>query len=222
VKHWPRHAEHRKACVAIFRRSFPDVRLHIRGGLDGQLRDALRETPLDFLLTAISEVGEEPDLVCTPLLIDDYQVIAGSRHPLRKKSVVHLKDLLDYPWILPGPTAHMTLRLETMFRAAGLPPPDAIIETTELIQFKITLIRSAAAMNYLSLHEVRDLKAISPRGVTPLLVEGISWQRKAGIVTRRGIASNPPAVEFAKVVTRVCQSQPSWAGEAVTGSFWSS
>ena len=101
-------------------------------------------------------------------------------------------------------------------------PPDAIIETTELIQFKITLIRSAAAMNYLSLHEVRDLKAISPRGVTPLLVEGISWQRKAGIVTRRGIASNPPAVEFAKVVTRVCQSQPSWAGEAVTGSFWSS
>lgn len=208
--------------IHTFRRGFPDVRLHIRGGLDGQLRDALRETPLDFLLTAISEAGEEPDLFCTSLLIDDYQVIAGSRHPLRKKSVVRLQDLLDYPWILPGPTAYMTLRLETMFRAAGLPPPDAIIETSELIQFKITLMRGAAEMNYLSFHEVRDLKVISPRGITPLLVEGISWQRKAGIVTRRGIASNPPAVEFAKVVARVCQGQPSWAGEAVTGSFWAS
>ncbi len=206
--------------IRIFRRAFPDVRLHVRGGLDGQLRAALRTTPLDFLLTAISEEGEEPDLVCTPLLADDYKVIAGNRHPLRKKPVVYLRDLLDYPWIMPGPTAYMTLRLEAMFRAAGLPPPDSVIETSELIQFKITLMREAPEMNYLSFHEVRDLKANASRGLSPLPVVGISLRRSTGIVTRRGIIPNPPAVEFAKIVSRVCQRQPSWAGEGGGDSFW--
>ena len=61
----------------MFRRNFADVRLHIRGGLDGQLRDALRQTPLDLILTAIPDGMGEPDFSCTPLVIDEYQVIAG-------------------------------------------------------------------------------------------------------------------------------------------------
>ena len=147
--------------VQIFRREFPDIRLHIYGGFGGTLRDALRQTPLDLVLAAIPEGVEEPDLTSTPLLIDEYQVIANRRHPLHRKSNVQLKDLLDYPWILPGPTAYLARRLETIFRAAGLPPPDAIIETAELTRFKLTLLCGIAGSHYLSFHEVRHLQAMA-------------------------------------------------------------
>ncbi len=190
--------------VHLFRRDFPDVRLHIHGGVDGTLRDALRETPLDLVLTAIPEGVDEPDLTCTPLLVDEYQVVADRRHPLRRKSQIQLKDLLDYPWILPGPTAYLARRLETIFRAAGLPPPDAIIETAELTRFKLTLLCGTAGSNYLSFHEVRHLKAMALKGIAPLPVAGASWKRRAGIVTRSGFAANPPANEFAKIVRHLC------------------
>lgn len=194
--------------VHMFRRDFPDVRLHIHGGVDGTLRTALRETPLDLVLTAIPEGMEEPDLTGTPLLIDEYQVIADRRHPLRRKSRVQLEDLLDYPWILPGPTAYLTRRLETIFRAAGLSPPDAIIETAELTRFKLTLLRGMPGSNYLSFHELRHLKALALKGIAPLPVEGASWKRRAGIVTRSGFAPNPPANEFAKIICQLCQAEP--------------
>ena len=191
--------------VHMFRRNFPDVRLHVRDGLAGQLWDALRETSLDLALMTIPD-GEEPGLSYTPLLVDEYQIIAGRRHPLRRRSHVQLKDLLDFPWVLPGPTAASTRRLNSIFRAAGLPSPHAIIETDELIRLKFTLMSGTAGSDYLSFHEIRDLKAIGPKGIAPLFVEGASWKRKSGVVTRNGIASNPPANEFAKIVCRVCQA----------------
>ncbi|MHA1567644.1 MAG: LysR family transcriptional regulator [Alphaproteobacteria bacterium] len=193
--------------VHLFRRDFPNVRLHIHGGVDGTLRDALRETPLDMVLTAIPEGVDEPDLTCTPLLIDEYQVVADRRHPLRRKTHVQLKDLLDYPWILPAPTAYLSRRLNTIFRAAGLSPPDPIIETAELTRFKLTLLNGPAGSNYLSFHEVRDLEAMALKGIAPLPVDGASWQRKAGIVTRAGLVPNPPALEFAKIVCDLCQAE---------------
>ena len=192
--------------VHMFRRNFPDVRLHVRDGLAGQLWDALRETSLDLALMTIPDGMEEPGLSYTPLLIDEYQIIAGRRHPLRRRSHVQLEDLLDFPWVLPGPTAASTRRLNSIFRAAGLPPPHAIIETDESIRLKFTLMSGIAGSDYLSFHEIRDLKAIRPKGIAPLFVEGASWKRKSGIVTRNGIASNPPADEFAKIVRRLCQA----------------
>jgi hypothetical protein len=103
----------------------------------------------------------------------------------------------------------LTRRLETIFRAAGLPTPHAIIETAELTRFKLTMMRGTGGSNYLSFHAVRHLKAIAPMSITPLPVPGTSWRRKAGIVTRAGLVPNPPAREFAKIVIELCKAEPS-------------
>jgi len=194
--------------VRLFRQEFPNVMLQIRGGLDDVLRHALREAPLDLVLAAIPEGAEEPDLSFTPLLVDEYQVIANRRHPLRARDDIKLTDLLAYPWILPAPTSYLTRRLYTIFRAAGLPTPRAIVETADLTGLKIALMRSPAGSDYLSFHGVEHLRSEGPTGIEPLPVRGAAWQRKAGIVTRRGLPPNPPAEHFAAIVRQLCGREP--------------
>ncbi len=195
--------------VHMFRQAFPDVQLQVQGGLDDVLRTALRDAPLDFVLAAIPEGAEEPDLAFKPLLVDEYQVIAGSRHPLRNKPDVKLADLLDYPWILPAQTTYMTRRLQTIFRAAGLRPPRAVIETAEHARFKARLMSEPDGPHYLSFHAIGHLEAEGPDDIGPLPVKGASWQRRAGIVTRKGLPPNPPAEEFVKIVRQLCGDRPS-------------
>jgi DNA-binding transcriptional LysR family regulator len=196
--------------ITLFRAARPAVRIRVVGGMDQGLKDQLREGALDFVLAAIGDTPPpEPDLLQKALLADHYLVVAALDHPLRARPVVTLADLLAFPWILPGPGTAMVERLRVMFRARGLAPPEAVIET-DIQALKVALMRSG---DYLSFHAAGHLAGLAVPEIRPLPVEGGSWRREAGIITRKGVEPNPAAQALIAVIEGVC-ARHAWPGAA--------
>ena len=187
--------------ITAFRAERPGVQLGMVGRSDDTLKGMLRAGDLDFVVAATPDAPQlEPDLDWRPLLDDDYRVVASITHRLRARHVVRLADLLDFPWILPPPRTQMAERLRIIFRAHGLPPPEPVIET-DVVPLKLRLMRDT---DYLSFHAARHLTEVDPGLVRPLEVEGGTWRRAAGIISRRGVEPNPAASRLVSIIEMIC------------------
>jgi DNA-binding transcriptional LysR family regulator len=188
--------------IARFRHSRPDVQLRVLGGTDDVLKAELRGGTLDLVVAAMPEGAEAPDLEGRPLLEDEYRVIADKDHPLHAAPDATLGALLDYPWILPNPQTFLVRRLAVMMRANGLTPPRPMIET-DIIRLKLELMRGSP---YLSFHAVDHLETTGVPEIRPLPMQGASWLRSAGIITRRGIEPNQAAAHLADIIEAACRA----------------
>ena len=187
--------------IGELRKSRPNVRVHVMGGGDDQLKEHLKSGALDFVLAVVPETPRlEPELTWQPLLADEYCVIADARHPLRDQAMVRPEDLLGYPWILPPATTYMVGRLHRVLRAAGLPPPIPAIET-DVIPLKFALMRNS---DYLSYHAAAHLAGMSPAFIKPLDVPATSALRQAGLINRRGFDFSPAAKALIDILERLC------------------
>ncbi|MEM7021176.1 MAG: LysR family transcriptional regulator [Pseudomonadota bacterium] len=187
--------------ITAFRRQRPGVYVEIVGGIDNTLKRQLRDGGLDFVLAALPDSGlPEPDLHGRPLLHDDYAVVAAASHPLRHRSEVELQDLLEFPWILPGPNSYLVEQLQIIFRGRGLPAPDPVIET-DIVSLKLALMR---ASEFLSFHATAHLVDLAETEIVPLTVPGSVSRRAAGIIVRRGFERNPAAEELIAQIDRIC------------------
>ena len=189
------------SAIVSFQAERPGVLVHVRGGSDSDLKEALRAGAIDLVLAAVPDGPLlEPDLACRSLLTDEYCIVADRNHPLRSRGNIQAADLLDFPWILPFPASHMVARLHHFMLAAGLPPPEPRI-VTDLVPVKLSLLRGTT---YLSCHTVNHLKALGETQVIPLNVEGMRGAQQAGLLQRRGIAPTPAAAAFVDVLERHC------------------
>jgi DNA-binding transcriptional LysR family regulator len=180
----------------------PEVQIQVAGGADDALKTHLRAGELDFVLAATADAPQlEPDLGWQPLMADDYRGIAAAGHPLHARRDATLRDLLDYPWILPSAATQMAERLRVIFRARGLPPPEPVIET-DIVSLKLALMQNS---HYLSFHAAAHLRDIAPELCSPLEVPGATWRRAAGIITRRGSEPNPAASMLIDIIKAICQ-----------------
>lgn len=187
--------------IARFTAGRPGVQIHVLGGTDDALKAQLRAGDLDFVLAAIPDAPQlEPDLHWRPLMADDYRVIAAAHHPLHARKRTALRDLLDYPWILPSATTQMAERLRIIFRAHGLPPPEPVIET-DIVSLKLELMRNS---DYLSFHAAAHLREIDPGRFRPLDVPDATWRRRAGIITQRRNEPNPAASVLIGIIETIC------------------
>ena len=188
--------------IARFRAERPAVRVQVVGRNDDTLKAMLRTGALDFVLAATPDSPElEPDLDWRPLMADDYRVVASTRHPLRRRSPLQLADLLEFPWVLPGPHTHMVECLRIIFRSRALPPPEPVVET-DVMPLKLELMRDS---DYLSFHAAAHLGEIDPGYVLPLEVAGATWRRAAGIISRRGVEANPAAARIIAMIGEICE-----------------
>jgi DNA-binding transcriptional LysR family regulator len=180
----------------------PGVQIHVAGGADDTLKAQLRAGELDFVLAATPDAPQlEPDLEWQPLMADDYRVIAAVGHPLHGRRDATLRDLLDYPWIMPSAATQMAERLRVIFRAHGLPPPEPVIET-DITSLKLALMQDS---HCLSFHAAAHLRDIAPELCRPLEVPGATWRRAAGIIARRGSEANPAASMLIDIIKTICQ-----------------
>lgn len=186
--------------IRRFRASRPDVQLGIVGGTDDVLKDQLSTGALDFIVASIPEGAERPDLEGEGLLADAYRVVADRDHPLRRQAKRSLRDLLDYPWVLPNPKTYLMSRFAAMLHAHGLAPPRPLIET-DLPRLRLALMRGSTL---LSVHIVGQLRAFAETLILPLDVPELAWERASGIVVRRGVETSPAAAELAAITRDLC------------------
>ncbi|MCU0760739.1 MAG: LysR family transcriptional regulator substrate-binding protein [Steroidobacteraceae bacterium] len=109
---------------------FPRVDITVIEATSADLHEALRRGELDFVLSTPANGVPEPPQFESELLFETRDALfMRSGHPLAARTGVGLRELADYPWIVPARFGDHRARLETAFRGAGLEPPARVMRT---------------------------------------------------------------------------------------------
>jgi DNA-binding transcriptional LysR family regulator len=171
--------------IARMATQYPRLSLHVVGGFNSSLMESLRSGDLDLVLSALPE-RSPPGLQAVPLTRDTMSVVARLDHPLRARRRLQPSTTLAYPWILPGRHVLSRLRLEALFRVAGLEPPAATVEADSM-SFIAGVLRESDMLSFATsqlIHSEMD-------GIAPLAIPGLSTTRSAGILYRSSAGVMP-------------------------------
>ena len=165
------------------------------------LAAGLRAGDLDFILGALRPTDFATDLAGEQLLDDQLAVVVRSRHPWVQRKRIALHDLAGAKWALPRDGAPTRNLLELALVGRGLPPPDVVLETSDLAVLRGVLLESDL------------LTAISPRQLyyefearllTVLPVPLPETRRRIGITQRVDSHPSPGATLLMAEIRRLC------------------
>ena len=164
---------------------YPGLNFQVRGGFDRPLVEALQAGDLDLIVSALPD-HRPVGLQSIPLTTDAISVVARQSHPLRAKRRPQPSSTLAYPWVLPGRDVLLRLRLEALFRVAGLEPPTAKIESNS-ISFIGAVLGNSDMLSFATSQVLRNEMG----GVAPLPIPGLTMTRSAGILYRSSTGITP-------------------------------
>ena len=182
----------------------PSIRVRIDGGFDDVLLPALRRGEVDFVVAELPSPETAHDLSVTTLTSDSLGVVCRRKHPLAGKRSLRLRDLLEYPWIMPPSTTRTQRRLNALFVASDLPPPKIVAET-ESMAFLIQMLLNS---DTLSFTVATTLKARESRGIVLLKVPALVSVREAGIIRRKDGWLSPAAMVVIEELEAICAADP--------------
>jgi DNA-binding transcriptional LysR family regulator len=91
----------------------------------------LRERNVDFIIGRLSSKMEE-DLTAEPVFQDQMIVVAGAQNRWVGRRKIELAQLLDEPWIMPGPDTLAGALIAKTFHLAGLNVPQAAVVSASI------------------------------------------------------------------------------------------
>src|ERR1700761_9469816 len=167
--------------------SHPGLRLNIRVGFSAELAPALTEGEVDIALLLLSPDGPPPGLAFDPLLRTGPVVVARNGHPLAGNPAVSLKDLAEYPWLIPDyPTSHREI-VNRAFLDAGIPPPVSTIDVSTVIFFdalirKTDMITVAPATLLSACYRASELTALNTAFQFPHEEVGMAYRENSTLL----------------------------------------
>ena len=178
------------------------------GGFDDVLLKALRAGELDFVVAELPAEENARDLELLPLTSDRLAVFCRDGHPLAgRNEPLALRELLAYPWVMPPASTRSQQRLNALFVAADLPPPDIAVET-ESMAFLLRVLVNFDALTFTVSSTAELVEAI---GTGALDVPEITTERVAGIVTRKGGWASPASRAVIEDADHLLQPGPQLA-----------
>jgi DNA-binding transcriptional LysR family regulator len=107
-------------------------RLQVVDGPAQQLVQQLLQADIDLLLGRLPlQVAGGPALdgLSQRVLYEGHlSVVAARSHPLAGRRSLPMDELLNWPWILPGPNSTTRVALDQSFIRRGLEPPTPVVE----------------------------------------------------------------------------------------------
>lgn len=173
--------------VAEMAGRYPGLSFRVVGGFNVSLMEALRVGDLDLVVSALPD-RNPAGLKAIPLTTDTISVVARDNHPLRAKRAPRPDATLAYSWVLPGRDVLARLRLEALFRVAGIEPPTARIESDSM-SFIAAVLRESDMLSFATTEILRNEMA----GIAPLAIPGLVMTRSAGILFRASAGITPAA-----------------------------
>jgi DNA-binding transcriptional LysR family regulator len=116
--------------------------------------EELRNRSVDLMIGRLAGPVRDDDLPETPLFAEAIQVVASASHPLAKKRLVELEDLVSERWILAPPRTAVNELIFNSFRTQRLPVPKLGI-TTYSMQLRMQLLNSGQYVTALPVSAVR-------------------------------------------------------------------
>lgn len=183
-----------KALGLLFEQS-PRVAVSLVEGLDDELVAMLRARELDVVVSRLRPGLKGVD--SEPLVLSDWALITGPRHPLATRSSVTLAEIPTDHWVLPAGGSAFRRQMEMVFASASLPWPTMGVSTNSILAIK-AIVMNTEGVTIMSpgLVEVERLagrlQVVPLKDVAPLQPVGMMW--------RSGEALSPIAARFAKVL----------------------
>ncbi|WP_024561935.1 LysR substrate-binding domain-containing protein, partial [Franconibacter helveticus] len=148
----------------------------------------------DFILGALRNTRQAPDLASEVLFEEEMVILARNDHPLHKENA--LRDgLAQARWVLPRAGTPARLMLDAAFTALGVEAPRPVVETGDLAMVRGLLLHSDM------------LAAVSK--------SQLAWELEAGVLTALPVAL--PQTRRDIGLTFRAGSLPSPATEALLG-----
>lgn len=171
-------------------RDRPGVAVTVEYGLNASLMPAVRRGDVEFAVSSVPAVSDDPEIE-HEILHDDYGVaVARAGHPLTTKRGLQLADLLDYNWILARRDEIERRILDDTYLAQGLAPPRPSIETTSTTLMK-SMVANSDFLTYMPAQLVQwDIRA---GRIARLDIEIAGGLRHVGVTRRRGAVLSPVA-----------------------------
>lgn len=179
----------------------PGLRIATMEGSFEALAAALRAGDVDFILGALRPPEYASDLHGEPLASEELGIVCRQGHPWAKRRLVPQRDLPLARWVLSRSNTPNRTLFERALLQRGLPPPDVVVETSDLAVLRGVLLNSDL------------LTAISPRQLSYELTAGLlsllpipldETRRVIGITRRTDSVESPGAKILMEEITRRC------------------
>lgn len=184
--------------VARFAERRPDVRVKVEAGLFDDMADSLILGRLDLFI-AIRQIDRPIPLIAQDTLREvDYVVVAGRSHPLAMKPNVSLEDLAAADWLVGTALGDIEGRFADTFRAAGIRPPKAKVETSSVL-FALSMLQHGRHLMILPETLIAGARSAGDVAVIEV-AHAPGWSRPL-VVARRARAARVPAISnFLKLI----------------------
>lgn len=127
--------------IAHLKRHRPMLRVTVREATPESLREDLVSGRIDLIVGRLSGPAVE-GMNRTSLYDETVLVFARVGHRLSDQSEVTLRDLIDYPWILPGDETALRTELEGFFTRHGYRTPVNHVEATAFLTVRQLLLET--------------------------------------------------------------------------------
>jgi DNA-binding transcriptional LysR family regulator len=192
------------SAIVRFQRSHPDVEVSVTEGVLNALLPALAAGEYDFVLCSLSSRLNALQEFERRILMPKRRasIVTAAGNPIVSRRRLAAKDLVDGPWLLPGPTTQSRTKLNNLFAKAGLPPPQASVVYSSITLAK-AILREGDYITFMSEVVVRDeLKSGLVRRVN---VPDLTLEDEAGVLLRRGVPLMPAADALLNEIASMCR-----------------
>lgn len=170
-----------KATIDLLKQ-YPQARVSIVDGPYDEQLTQLLTGELDIIIGALRTPYPSPLVIQEELFEDHLYLVTGAHHPLANRSDYDPRTLQTLSWLAPKKGTPARAVFEGYFEAAGLEPPQKIIECSSLIAIRGILMGSEFAAllpaKQVSVDVLTGALAISPKAI-----EGTS--RPIGLTYRK-------------------------------------
>lgn len=110
----------------------PGINISVRGGSITLFRPMLRDRAVDFVIVNLAMDFQDEEFEITPLCT--YQSVFGIRNSYSFTEPLHLAQLLELPWVLPGQPGALggSTFLEDLLETFKLQPPKRVVHCEAL------------------------------------------------------------------------------------------
>ncbi|MBO9512669.1 MAG: LysR family transcriptional regulator [Variovorax sp.] len=181
---------------AELHRQRPGAKARLTVSLNDTLFGLLKQGELDLSVNALHETPPD-ELEQLPLFDDDLCVVVREGHPLLERARLRLEDVADAGWALPGPEVLARRRIEDRLAERGMAPPQVVLRLDNSVTLSSSVLRASDLLGVMSRF---SLRSPAGRGLVPLPIAEAVWQRRIGVVTRRGAYLSPLVLRFIELL----------------------
>ncbi|MEH6711278.1 LysR family transcriptional regulator [Paraglaciecola polaris] len=157
------------------------------------METALRSGDVDFIVGAIRDDGDSPEIATIKLFEDQLAIIARKDHPLAHKKDLKMQDLQHAQWVLPSKQTPSRQLFEETLKRHGMEIPEHAVQTSSLSMVRGLLLGSDR-IALLSEHQIHYDKMFDVLDVLPVQLENTF--RPIGVTMRAHTQPSPAAKLF--------------------------